>query len=61
MIILCQAAWHDAQKLVCSSLILGDLLTGLVYSEAEWESEWSNVLRLSSTKPRNNAPDTDSK
>ncbi|XP_050732516.1 OTU domain-containing protein 7A-like isoform X2 [Eriocheir sinensis] len=26
--------------------------TGLVYSAAEWESEWANVLRLASSAPR---------
>lgn len=28
------------------------LLTGLVYSKEEWETEWANVLRLASSAPR---------
>ncbi|RUS69853.1 hypothetical protein EGW08_022383 [Elysia chlorotica] len=30
--------------------------SGLVFSEAEWQEEWSNILRLASTRPRG-APD----
>ncbi|GFN86809.1 otu domain-containing protein 7b [Plakobranchus ocellatus] len=26
--------------------------SGLVFSEAEWQEEWSNILRLASTRPR---------
>ncbi len=26
--------------------------SGLVYTESEWEVEWSNLLKLASTKPR---------
>ena len=26
--------------------------SGLVFSESEWQEEWSNILRLASTRPR---------
>lgn len=29
--------------------------SGLIYSEIEWEEEWSNLIKLASAQPRNNS------
>ncbi|KAF2369189.1 OTU domain [Trinorchestia longiramus] len=50
----CHVALANAATGECCHVALANAATGLVFSDAEWATEWANVLRLSSTAPRNN-------